>query len=85
MYASEGGHAEVVKLLLKAGARVDLQADNGFTAKDLAKWRRHVDVVKVLKDPAEVSSTITSIPDVGIFAHAQVLGVIFGPPTGNRL
>ena len=46
--ASEQGHAHMVALLLKHGARVDMVDDNGDTALLCACRMSHLDVTRVL-------------------------------------
>jgi ankyrin repeat protein len=48
MFASEGGHADVGKLLVASGARVNAVATNGATALMFAAEGGHADVVKLL-------------------------------------
>jgi ankyrin repeat protein len=49
MYASLIGHARIVKLLLRSGARLDLATiDSGFNALMIASSRGHADVVEIL-------------------------------------
>jgi ankyrin repeat protein len=48
MFASEGGHPDVAKLLLTSGARVNAVAINGTTALMFAAEGGHADVVKLL-------------------------------------
>ena len=49
MLASQNGHAEVVKLLLAAGANVNATANNGSTSLMAASSNGHVDVIQLLK------------------------------------
>ena len=49
MVASKEGHLEVVKQLLKKGARIDLKAFNGNTALMMAKEKGHHDIAAVLQ------------------------------------
>jgi len=46
--AALGGHAEVIRLLLAAGAKVDAPEDEGQTALMLAAHEGHMGVVKLL-------------------------------------
>ncbi len=48
MSASEYGHLEVVKELLRRGANVNAQSDFGFTPLILASENNFIDVVKEL-------------------------------------
>ena len=48
MWASLGGHTEIVKVLVAAGANVNLQGSAGMTALRWASGRGHTEVVKVL-------------------------------------
>ena len=46
--AAVGGHADVVRLLLRAGAKVDAPEDEGQTALTLAATKRHLHIVRLL-------------------------------------
>ena len=48
MHASWKGHCKVVKLLLKKGARVDLQDGDGLSALMHASREGHCEVVQLL-------------------------------------
>ena len=41
MWAASEGHADIVKLLIARGARLDLRDDNGKTAAELAEDKNH--------------------------------------------
>jgi ankyrin repeat protein len=43
------GHADVVEILVKAGARLDIIGHDGKTALDLAKERRSKAILKLLE------------------------------------
>jgi ankyrin repeat protein len=49
MLAASLGHIEVVDLLLKRDANVQVQDTNGSTALTLARKHNHTDVVQLLK------------------------------------
>ena len=54
--AARHGHAELVRLLLERGARVNARSGTGRTALHLAAEEGHADVVRVLVDSgADVS------------------------------
>src|SRR5213592_4849389 len=64
MHAAERGHAELVKLLLEAGAKVDLKnkscpgEDGAFTALHYAALNGHSDVIDALVgNRAEIDAT----------------------------
>ena len=46
--AAQDGHVEAVRLLLAAGANVNLQAQNGVTALIMAAQNGHADVIRLL-------------------------------------
>jgi ankyrin repeat protein len=48
IHASENGHEDAVRLLLKRGARQGLQNKLGMAALHCAAWKGHADVVKLL-------------------------------------
>ena len=48
MIAAEQGHVEVVRLLLDAGADINLASNNGLTASMLAADQGHVEVARLL-------------------------------------
>ena len=50
MKASLNGHSEVVKLLHKYGAQINLQNNDGVTALMAASQNGHSEVVKLLQD-----------------------------------
>ena len=49
MMASLGGRAEVVRLLIAAGAEVNIRDIYGFTALTMASEKNHAEVVNILK------------------------------------
>lgn len=50
MYAASRGYADVVRVLLDAGANVNLKSNSGNTALIYAALWGHADVVKILLD-----------------------------------
>ncbi|KAL3073208.1 hypothetical protein niasHT_031156 [Heterodera trifolii] len=52
MWASNVGLKDIVKRLLKAGARADQANKKGVTAIDIAARKGHVEIVKILRDAA---------------------------------
>jgi ankyrin repeat protein len=64
--AAAEGNTEIVRLLLTAGARVDLKTSEGATALDLARAGNHVPVVQLLcariNDPARACSAPEQTP-----------------------
>ena len=51
MWAAGQGQAEVVKLLLERGARIDLKDDRGFTAAQIAREAGHAALAQQLAAP----------------------------------
>jgi len=49
MSAADGGYFQCAKLLLDYGANIDIKAENGKTALDLAGENGHSDVVKLIE------------------------------------
>jgi ankyrin repeat protein len=49
MRAADYGHAEVVELLLKSGADVNAQNENGVTAMRLATLKGHTQIILLLQ------------------------------------
>ena len=58
-YAAAKGHRAVVKLLLDAGAKVDLPDGQGDTALLVAAYSGHEPVVRLLLDHHGLSATAT--------------------------
>ncbi len=50
MYAARGGDNDIIKLLIKHGARLDVINSNGMSALDEAISREHPDTVKLLRE-----------------------------------
>ena len=48
--AAEGGHVEVVRTLLQAGAKATDENAEGYTALHLAAKKGHVNVLRALKE-----------------------------------
>ena len=55
MFASQGGHVEVVRLLLEAGAEKDCNDRDGITAVMLASAFGRFDVVRLLVEAGVTS------------------------------
>ena len=49
MYASMGGHTEIVRLLLAAGADPHLLNPSGETALDLSRMGQHARIIALLE------------------------------------
>ena len=49
LYVVQEGHLEIVKLLLKKGAKRDVRDNTGKTALDFAKERDHKEIAALLK------------------------------------
>lgn len=49
MYAASYGHSNVVSILLKSGAEVDIENSKGETAITLAEGKGHDNIVSLLK------------------------------------
>ena len=50
LMASEGGHLDVARLLIEAGADIDKAVDGGYTPLYIASQEGHLEVVKTLLD-----------------------------------
>jgi ankyrin repeat protein len=57
MDAAFGGHLQVVRALLGAGAEIGAEAGNGLTALDMAAQKGHSEVRAVLAQAAQQSSS----------------------------
>ncbi|NXW36735.1 ANK2 protein, partial [Phaetusa simplex] len=57
--ASLAGQAEVVKVLVKEGANINAQSQNGFTPLYMAAQENHIEVVKYLLENGANQSTAT--------------------------
>jgi ankyrin repeat protein len=78
MAAAEGGHAEACRLLLDAGARVNVRNANGSTALAHAAAPGHLDVVRPLLDAGAAVDTPdnqgrTALLVAAWAGHAQVV------------
>ena len=62
--AAYGGHAAVVQLLLRAGAKAHLPEDEGQTALTIAAERGHLEVVRLLFQPGLTRPTVDPAPTV---------------------
>jgi Ankyrin repeats (3 copies) len=51
--ASDGGHTEIVALLLRKGAHLDLKDSDGKTALERARERGHSNIVVILEEAAK--------------------------------
>lgn len=51
--ASGAGHREIVALLIRSGARLDLKDSAGKTALDRAEENGHSDIVRMLRDASK--------------------------------
>uniref|UniRef100_A0A3P8ZYZ7 Ankyrin 2 n=1 Tax=Esox lucius TaxID=8010 RepID=A0A3P8ZYZ7_ESOLU len=59
--ASLAGQAEVVKILVKRGAEINSQSQNGFTPLYMAAQENHIDVVRYLLESGGNQSTATEV------------------------
>jgi ankyrin repeat protein len=50
LIASQQGHVNVARLLIEAGADIDMAEDNGVTPLCIASHRGRVEIVRVLLD-----------------------------------
>ena len=53
MYAASNGQSEIAKLLISAGADVNIKNNGGKSALMLAKYNSHRDIVKLLEQYAK--------------------------------
>ncbi len=61
MIASQNGHADIIRLLLKKDADVNMQDNDGFTALIYAVQNRHAEVVKELLNHEKIDVNIRKI------------------------
>ena len=86
--ASENGHAEVVKLLLAAGADKDKAMHGGTTPLYIASFNGHAEVVKLLlaagvdKDKARQDGT-TPLYAASEYGHAEVVKLLLAAGAGK--
>lgn len=57
MLAAESGYKEIVELLVKNGANINTRSMNNERAIEKAKAHRHTDIVEILKDPFQLSTS----------------------------
>jgi ankyrin repeat protein len=50
MFASLGGHLDMVKILLDSGADIHAKSTLGFTAIDIAKDENYKEIERVLRE-----------------------------------
>lgn len=75
MAATLGGHTEVVKLLLEAGADVSAKNKGGVTAQVIAKEKGHADIVALFGPPKSLVAEAQRL--------LQALGYDPGPVDGD--
>lgn len=78
IYAAFGGHAEMVRFLLKLDLDIDAQAENGMTALMAASRNGHLEVVKLLlEQDSDVSlvnqSRLTALDMAASAGHKKVV------------
>ena len=79
--AARGGHEEVIRVLLKAGAEVNKMVKHGMSPLHLAVSFGHIEIVKLLlesgADPNEESSgRVTSLQLAALKGHHDVCKVL---------
>lgn len=76
MWASEGGHIEVVRDLLNADAEIDVQDGKGRTALIDAAWSGHEEVVDALAEAGANLNLLTTFEGATALVGAIVNGEI---------
>lgn len=75
IYACIGGHKDVTKMLLMAGANTDTQdLQHGWTALMQATFKKHVEVVKLLLK-AQADINIKNNDGLTVFDLASIVGI----------
>ncbi len=68
MIASQKGHSEVVTILLKNGAQVNLQENDGWSALMMSCHNGHAEVVKLLLEKG-VQVNLQKSDDRSVWEH----------------
>ncbi|XP_047481784.1 ankyrin-3-like isoform X2 [Penaeus chinensis] len=74
--AAEGGHADIVKFLLRSGAQAEAENYEGMTPLHLASWGGHAEVIKVLlgggaKGDARTKEGMTAVHLASMGGHVS--------------
>jgi len=79
--ASWNDHVDVVKLLLKAGANIDVKSKYGWTALMHASYNGHVDVIRLLLEAgadveAKSNAGMTALMHASFNGHVSVVKLL---------
>ena len=87
--ASCGGHVEVVRALLAAGAGVEAANDSGWTPLLFASYRGRVDVVRALLDAGAsvnvMTSSMTALMWASSSGHVDVVRALLAAGANKHL
>lgn len=84
-FASSGGHSECVKILLKAGAQIEIKDDSGWSPLTYALYRGHIEVAELLSSNELLEADIK--PQSLAIATDSSPAKPFGPQSlfGNKI
>ena len=73
MYAAINGQSEIAKLLISAGADVNIKNNDGKSALMLAKYNNHPEIVKLLEQHAKNKAKVNSTKKAKIISAKKAL------------
>ncbi|XP_063613830.1 ankyrin-3-like, partial [Penaeus indicus] len=79
--AADGGHVDIVKILLRSGAQAEAKNSEGMTPLHLASWGGHAEVIKVLlgggaDGNARTSEGMTAVHLASMGGHVSSMEVL---------
>lgn len=72
MLATSHGNYNMVKMLLDAGADINIQDEDGSTALMCAAEHGRMDIIKILLSQPDCDSTVQDLVDIAIFFYVHI-------------